>query len=49
MLVTGNIEENMDWLLEDPVPSQDMASCESPLKTEVKCEPGCEEQLQDGT
>ena len=49
MLVTRNIEENIDWLLEDPVPSLDMASCESPLKTEVKCEAGCEEQLHDGT
>ena len=41
--------ENIDWLFDDPLPCVDMGSCESPLKTEVKWEAGCEEQLQDGT
>ena len=41
------MDDNIDWLFNEPLPSVDMASCDAPRKTEMKAEAGCEEKLHD--
>ena len=43
------MEENIDWLFDEPLPHLDLESCEPELKTDFKCEAGSEEQVPDGT
>ena len=47
--MNSNMADGIDWLFNDPVPCVELASRETPLKTEVKSEAGWEGQLHDGS